>query len=69
MIVTYIMYMYNSDDATMQTITIVNSHNTISSNKSMHITCTWTKLAILVTNPIVILQCGNKGGEGEGEVG
>ena len=23
----------------------------------------------LVTNLIVILQCGNKGGEGEGEVG
>ena len=34
--------------------------------------CTWTKPAILViflvTNLIVVLQWGNKGGEGEGEV-
>ena len=35
----------------------------------MYIICTRTKPAILVTNLIVVLQWGNKGGEGEGEVG
>ena len=60
---------------TMQTITIVNSHYIseglyMCSNNSMYIICTRMKPAILVvTNLIVVLQLGNKGGEGEGEMG
>ena len=45
--------MYNSDDTTMQTITIivVNSHYTICSNNSMYIICTRTKPAIFSNKP------------------
>ena len=43
--------MYNSDDATMQTIKIVNSHHITEGQyvaiKHVHV-CTWTKPAILV---------------------
>ena len=62
----------------MQTITILNSHyitegQYVAIIACITIICTRTKLAILVIflvrNLIVVLQWGNKGGEGEGEVG
>ena len=62
----------------MQTITILNSHYITEGQYVAiiaYITIIWTrtKLAILVIflvrNVIVVLQWGNKGGEGEGEVG
>ena len=70
MIVTYI---YNSDDATMQTITIVNSHYI---SEGQYVACIYYMYKdetghisnFLLTNLIVVLQWGNKGGEGEGEV-
>ena len=68
-----VTYMYNSDDATMQTM-IVNSH-CIAKDQYVAIIiiiCTRTKpatLVFLVTHIIVVLKWGNKGGEEEGEVG
>ena len=62
-----VTYMYNSDDATMQTM-IVN----IAKGQYVAIICIRTKPAILVflvTHIIVVLQWGNKGGGEEGEVG
>ena len=62
----------------MQTITILNSHyitegQYVAIIAYITIICTRTKPAILVIflvrNLIVVLQWGNKGGEGEGEVG
>ena len=59
----------------MQTITILNSHYITEGQYVAYITiiCTRTKPAILVIflvrNLIVVLQWGNKGGEGEEEVG
>ena len=58
----------------MLTITIVNSHYiiepqyiAINIHVCTHVQCTWTKLAILLVKPH--RQWGNKGGEGEEEVG
>ena len=51
--------MYNSDDATMQTIIIVNSH---------YITEGQYVAIILYAQGIFSKKWGNKGGEGEGEV-
>ena len=69
--------MNNSDDGTLQTITIVSSHHIIEGQyvaiKHVHV-CTWTKPAILVlfsSKPHcnTIIQLRNKGGEGDGVVG
>ena len=68
--------MYNSDDATMQTITIVNSHHITEDQcvaiKHVHVCTCMDEIGhisnFLVANFIVILY-RNKGGEGDGEVG
>ena len=65
--------MYNSDDATMQTITIVNSHYI---TEGQYVACiiyymykdeTGHISNFLVRNLIVVLQWRNKGGEGKGK--
>ena len=56
----YSEVMYNFDDA--------NNYICHHITEGQYVACTWTKPAILVTNLIVILLWGNKGGEGEGEV-
>ena len=57
--------MYKSDDATMQTITIVNSHYITEGQYYMY----KDETGHISNKPLVVLQWGNKGGEGEGEVG
>ena len=54
-----VTYMYNSDDATMQTSTIVNSHYITKGQYVAIIVYVYTRTK-LVTNLIVVLQWGNK---------
>ena len=56
----------------MQTITILNSHYITEGQYVAIIAIIWTRAILViffVRNLIVVLQWGNKGGEGEGEVG
>ena len=65
-----VTYMYNSDDATIQVITLTEGQYVAIACILLYVQGRTGHISnFLVKNLIVVLQWGYKGGEGEGEVG